>query len=110
MFLLHDCQRADFNYRPQSWQNGNLKPPKQNGEPEVRLGTINSNQSYARLPKAWQFFWFGLLKAKAPKGWNQTKLIQAWKSVTIDGRAFTDHCSWSNGLADYVQFQSTLPM
>jgi hypothetical protein len=50
-------------------------------------------------PKQW--YWFGLL-VKVRPDWSADQLRKAWKSLTADGRAFTDHASREQGYCDYI--------
>lgn len=55
------------------------------------------------LTEVWQWAWYNRkFKAVRPE-WTKEQLWAAWQSTTKDGRAFTDHVSWSNGYADYVR-------
>lgn len=97
-FVLHDEQVLGMS-RPE-WNDKIGRTNNAEGLPE----TVRFEDSYSDqlLLRPMQEFWYGLLKRANPS-MSESDMINAWRSLTVSGRAFTDGCSWSNGRADFIQ-------
>lgn len=95
-----------YCYVLRNFERFGMSRPTQNGAANAILGLPDTCKLLYPVPvpltPILQGYWFGLLKRVQP-GWRIMDLIAAWRSLTKDGRAFTDHVSWSNGFADYIQ-------
>ena len=101
-FGLHDFQTDEWRHKPRSIVLKYRKNPPLCALPEtIPMLGCKPNDFYP-LSREWQEFWFALLERAADGFMTSDELIDAWKNLVADHRAFTDGHAPQNGFIDYI--------
>jgi GH25 family lysozyme M1 (1,4-beta-N-acetylmuramidase) len=95
--VVHDYEIGE----PRSITLNYKKDPPANALPET-FELLNPKEGFFPLSDAWQLWWYSLLRVASYNLIPDEELREAWRSLTEDSRAFTDHHSRVNGFTDYV--------
>jgi hypothetical protein len=106
--IRHDFNCDDQNFTPYLPRVCELK----NGQPVPKLvggapyGLPETEKlfisDYIEMDKAFQEFWFALLRHACPSTWTEIQVKSAWANLTHGARAFTNKRGWNNGYQDYI--------